>query len=79
MAERTVPGTDGLIWYSTPRATVGLVVRASVVVDCAPYARRWALGRDARQLWDAAERKGIDLAWLPQIHPHAAGKQPSDP
>jgi hypothetical protein len=31
---------DGLIWYSTPRATVGLVVRAGVVVDGRPYARR---------------------------------------
>jgi hypothetical protein len=64
-----MPGPDGLIWYSTPRATVGLVVRAAVVVDCAPYARRWALGRDARQLWDAAKRRGIDLAWLPEMHP----------
>ena len=30
---------DGLIWWSTDRATVGLVVRDGVVVETAPYAR----------------------------------------
>ncbi|MFG2059155.1 hypothetical protein ACGFI9_34575 [Micromonospora sp. NPDC048930] len=70
MADQTMPGTDGLIWYSTPHGTVGLVVRAAVVVGCAPYARRRALDRDARQPWNAAERKGINLAWLPEMHPH---------
>lgn len=48
-------------------ATVGLVVRDAVVVDCAPYARRWALGRDARQVWRAAHRRGADLRWLPDM------------
>lgn len=55
---------DGLIWHSTPAATVGLLVRGGRVVDCPPYARRWALGRDARELWRDAARRGVRLAWL---------------
>lgn len=56
---------SGLIWVSTPAATVGLVVEGGVVVDCPPYARRWAQGRDARQVWRDAVRRGADLVWLP--------------
>lgn len=56
---------DGIIWHSTPKATVGLVVRDGVVVDCPPYARRWAQGADARALWRAAARRGVDLEWIP--------------
>ncbi len=58
---------SGLIWYSTPRATVGLVVNdQGIVVDCPPYARRWALGQDARRLWrEAFGRPGYQLQWLP--------------
>lgn len=47
-------------------ATVGLVVKDNVVVDAPPYARRWALGRDARQLWrEQAAWPGVVLVWLP--------------
>lgn len=56
---------DGLIWWSTPSATVGLVVHGAVVVDCPPYARHWALGRDARALWRQGARSGVDLVWMP--------------
>ncbi len=55
----------GLMWVSTPAATVGLVVRDGLVVDCPPYAYRWAKGRDARQVWRDAARRGADLVWLP--------------
>ncbi len=56
---------DGLIWHSTRAATVGLVVRDGVIVDCPPYARRWAYGRDARDVWRRQHRAGADLVWLP--------------
>jgi hypothetical protein len=54
---------NGLIWLSTARYTVGLVVRDGVVVDAPPIARRWAMGRDARQVWRDA--RGAKLVWLP--------------
>jgi hypothetical protein len=50
---------DGLIWWSTPDATCGLVVRDAVVVDCPPYAAKWARGRDARDLWREAVGRGM--------------------
>lgn len=43
------PVTDGLIYWSTPRATVGLVIEGGVVVDAPPYARR-SLGRRVEDL-----------------------------
>ena len=55
---------DGLIFWSTKTATVGLLVRDGVVVDCPPYARNWALNKDARELWREGKRKGVDLQWL---------------
>ncbi len=55
---------DGLIYWSTPRATVGLVVRDGIVVETPPYARRWAQGRDARDLWFDGVAKGVRLAWV---------------
>lgn len=56
---------NGLIWHSTPAATVGLVVVDGEITDCPPYARRWALGADARELWRTAHCRNVDLAWLP--------------
>jgi hypothetical protein len=57
---------NGLIWWSTERATVGLVVRDGVVVETAPYARRWAQGRDAREIYRKGERQeGVALVWVP--------------
>jgi hypothetical protein len=58
--------TNGLIWCSTLRATVGLVVVDGWVVDCPPYARRWAFGRDARQVWRQQHAAGAELVWLPE-------------
>jgi len=60
-------GADGLLVWSTSRATVGLIVRGGVVVETPPYARRWALRRDARQLWVEGKRKGVDLTWIPAV------------
>jgi SLOG family YspA-like protein len=62
----TSPTSDGLIWWSAPSGTVGLVVAAGRVVDCPPYAARWALGADARVLWRRGARTpGVTLAWVP--------------
>lgn len=58
---------NGLVFYSTPGATVGLVVAGGIVVDCPPYARRWALGKDARDLWRDGKRRGVRLEWLPDL------------
>lgn len=62
----SVDNASGLIWWSTRAATVGLVVEAGIIVDCPPYARRWAMGRDARQLWRDGTRRGVNLAWIPR-------------
>ncbi len=55
---------SGLIWCSTPTATVGLVVEDGIVVDCPPYARRWALGRDARDVWFQQGLRRAQLRWV---------------
>lgn len=60
---------DGLIWWSTPKATVGLVVQDDVVVDGPPYARKWALGRNASQLWREGAARGVRLSWIPASGP----------
>ena len=58
---------DGLIVLSTPRYTVGLVIRDARVVLSPPIAYRWAQGRDARQVWRDARRRGADLEWIPDL------------
>lgn len=55
---------DGMIWMSTVKATVGLIVRDAVVVETPPYARR-LLGQDARQVWREQAQRGARLEWLP--------------
>lgn len=85
---------DGLIWWSTPDATCGLVVRDAVVVDCPPYAAKWAAGRDARQLWREAVGRGMHpvtdpaevkprskagyLMWVPDAQDVAETRMPLD-
>lgn len=56
---------DGMIWWSARTATVGLIVTDGVVTEAPPYARRWAQGRDARELWRRGVAQGVKLAWLP--------------
>jgi hypothetical protein len=66
---------NGLIWWSTHRATIGLVVRDGVVVEYAPYARRWAQGRDAREIYrKGQQQKGVTLAWVPATEPEQAAE-----
>ena len=55
-----------VIWLSTPQFTVGLIVRDGIIVGTPPIARRWAMGRSARQVWnDAASRPGVIVKWIP--------------
>lgn len=56
---------NGWVYYSTRRYTIALTVRGGLVVDAPPVAR-WAIGKDARQLWRAAYRAGARLAWFPE-------------
>jgi hypothetical protein len=58
-------GGDGWIWWSARTATVALIVRDGRVTDTPPWARRWAMGRDAAVLWRAGSREGADLRWFP--------------
>lgn len=54
-----------MIWISTPKYTVGLIVRDGVIVDAPPLARKWALGRSARKVWNQAEGYGARVRWIP--------------
>lgn len=45
---------DGLLYWSTDRATVGLIIKRGVVVDAPPYAHRW-VGRRVADLPPAKE------------------------
>jgi len=58
---------NGLLWWFTERATVGLVVRDGTVVEAPPYARRWAKGRAALELYREGERnEAVTVAWIPE-------------
>jgi len=57
---------NGLIVWSTPGATVGLIITDGKVVDCPPYVRRWALGRDARDVWQLGRARNVNLTWIPR-------------
>lgn len=58
-----------MIYYSTPKATVGLLVRNKVIVDGPPYARSWAIGRSARDIWDQGKARGYTVLWIPAPGP----------
>ena len=49
--------TDGLYQVTERRACYGLVVSGGLVTDCAPYVRRWALGRRATWVLDRLDRR----------------------
>jgi hypothetical protein len=57
---------NGLLVWSTPGATVGLIVVDGVVRETPPYAYRWAYRRDARELWLEGRRRGVELTWIPR-------------
>lgn len=56
---------DGIIYYSAPTFTVGLMVKDQVIVDGPPYARNWAVGHRAREIWDRGKALGHTVLWLP--------------
>ncbi|WP_157518280.1 hypothetical protein [Herbidospora mongoliensis] len=58
---------DGVIWWSTEKATFGLIVRDGVVVEAAPYARRWAQGHQVEEIFAKAGRDGaVSVRWIPR-------------
>lgn len=70
MARRPVQplaeAAEGFIWCSYPYAdgmvaTVALGVRDGRIVDCPPMAWSWAMGGDARGVWDRAVERGETL------------------
>ena len=56
---------NGLIYLSTPRFTVGLIVKNGVVVQAPPITRRWALGMTVQEVWSRCQREGNVLKWVP--------------
>lgn len=48
-----------LLWCASRRATVGLVVRDEVVIDAAPYVRRWTMGRNIMDLVPQLKARGF--------------------
>lgn len=52
---------DGVWWVSSPRASFGLVVRDGVVVESAPYGRKWCLRREWNELAAWLRFRGYDL------------------
>lgn len=57
---------DRWVWVSLPYATFGLGIRQGVVVEAAPIARRYALGKPERQVADHYRRKGAVFQTLDQ-------------
>lgn len=60
---------DGMIYYSAPTFTIGLMVKEGVIVDGPPYARKWAIGRRAREIWNQGKARGHTVLWLPASQP----------
>lgn len=56
---------DGMIYYSAPTFTIGLMVKDRIIVDGPPYARKWAVGRPAHEIWSRGKALGHTLLWLP--------------
>lgn len=57
---------NGMIVWSTRGATVGLIITDGRVVDCPPYAVRWAKGRLARDIWQRGRASNVHLTWIPR-------------
>lgn len=61
-----VIGANGLIVWTTPGVTVGLIITDGKVADCPPYVRRWAMGMDAHDLWHYGQSRNARLTWIPR-------------
>lgn len=59
-------GVNGLIVWTTGGICVGLIITEGKVVDCPPVARRWAMGRDADEVWQQGVDRNVHLAWIPR-------------
>ena len=58
------PLGECVMWCSGPRATFGLIVRDGVVIEAAPYARRWCQGRNAVEIAWRLMRQGYEIRWM---------------
>jgi hypothetical protein len=52
------------IWISLPYATFGIAVADGVVVEAAPIAAKWVLGRDEREVAAYYRRRGAKIVAL---------------
>lgn len=61
----------GVAWWTIPGDPneVFMVVENGRVVDCTPYARRWAQGRTAAQILERGEQVGAAVQWMPTATP----------
>lgn len=57
---------NGLIVWTTPGITVGLIITDGKVVDCSPYVDHWAMGRDAYEIWQLGEQRNVNQTWIPR-------------
>ena len=56
---------NGMIVWTTRTASFAMIVKANAIVDAAPMARRWAMGREPAQIWAEGIRRGVHLTWIP--------------
>ena len=74
---------NGMIWWSTPSVTFGLIVKDGRVVDGPPYARKCGyVGRSAWTMWTAGQQSPhVTVEWLPDpvspATPRSARPSPS--
>jgi hypothetical protein len=63
-------GVSGLIvWSTSGGISVCLIVTDGVITDVPPYARRWALGQPASEIWRQGRDRGVHLTWIPRGQP----------
>lgn len=66
MTDTLDPGAiNGMIVWTTRTASFALIVKRNRIVDAAPMARRWALGRDPATVWHEGISRGVHLTWIP--------------
>jgi len=58
---------NGLRWFraSNDRATFGFAIEDGRVVECAPYGRKWLLGRNKARARQALRSRGFRVVELP--------------
>lgn len=60
------PMTSGMLYCSNTRYTFALIVRAGVVVDAPPVARRFYLRRPVDDVVATLRKRGYRMVWTPE-------------